>query len=180
MNKKQPKQRWEILKDLVDEIGAVRIAEIGVKKGDTSLFLIKHCPNIEVMLLIDPIIHHPFYNQAAFLKSTVFMKMKSEQAFNLIQDGSLDLVFIDGAHDYGNVRIDIQGWLPKVRKGGILCGHDYGQRTVVRNKRCLIEVTEAVDRYIGRENIEVIADINGLNSSREVDKNRAVWIYRVK
>lgn len=41
-------------------------------------------------------------------------------------DGSLDFVFIDGDHEYDGVMADIRAWLPKVRKGGVIAGHDYG------------------------------------------------------
>jgi cephalosporin hydroxylase len=34
-------------------------------------------------------------------------------------------VVIDGAHDYKYVKADIEAWLPKVKSGGYLCGHDY-------------------------------------------------------
>lgn len=38
----------------------------------------------------------------------------------------LAAVFIDAAHDYASVKDDISFWLPKVKTGGILAGHDYG------------------------------------------------------
>ncbi len=41
-----------------------------------------------------------------------------------IVDGALNFCYIDGAHDYKSVKADIAAWLPKVRKGGILAGHD--------------------------------------------------------
>ena len=41
------------------------------------------------------------------------------------EDESLDFVFIDGSHKYEDVVNDIKAWLPKVKKGGILSGHDY-------------------------------------------------------
>jgi predicted O-methyltransferase YrrM len=36
-----------------------------------------------------------------------------------------DVVYIDAGHDYTSVKADIGAWLPKVRKGGIICGDDY-------------------------------------------------------
>ena len=36
-----------------------------------------------------------------------------------------DVVYIDAGHDYDSVKADIGAWLPKVRKGGIICGDDY-------------------------------------------------------
>jgi len=41
-------------------------------------------------------------------------------------DGHFDFVFIDADHSYESVKRDITGWYPKVRSGGLLCGHDYG------------------------------------------------------
>jgi predicted O-methyltransferase YrrM len=39
-----------------------------------------------------------------------------------------DFIFIDAAHDYESVKTDIQGWMTKVKPGGILAGHDYVDR----------------------------------------------------
>lgn len=50
----------------------------------------------------------------------------SVAAANDVKDGSLDFVFIDADHSYSSVKADIAAWRPKVRRGGILTGHDYG------------------------------------------------------
>lgn len=57
-----------------------------------------------------------------------------------------DCVFIDGRHDYESVREDIAAWLPLVRTGGVLCGHDYGVRDGVT---CAVD--EALDAHVARK-----------------------------
>jgi predicted O-methyltransferase YrrM len=52
-------------------------------------------------------------------------RMTTNEAVHLFKDESLDGVFIDADHSYEAVKLDIQNWMPKVRKGGILAGHDY-------------------------------------------------------
>lgn len=56
---------------------------------------------------------------------TSFLRTTSLKAAQKFEDGSLDFVFIDAIHDYDHVKEDIQAWLPKVKKGGMLCGDDY-------------------------------------------------------
>lgn len=43
----------------------------------------------------------------------------------LYVDSSLDMVFIDADHSYAAVARDIDAWLPKVKPGGIIAGHDF-------------------------------------------------------
>lgn len=40
-------------------------------------------------------------------------------------DKAIDLLFIDGAHDYHSVRDDFRAWLPFVKTGGMVLFHDY-------------------------------------------------------
>ncbi len=59
------------------------------------------------------------------LENTVFpIRSPSTKAAPLFEDGSLDAVFVDGCHIYPDALADIDAYLPKVRKGGLLLGHD--------------------------------------------------------
>jgi len=53
------------------------------------------------------------------------IKMTSIEAAKKYDDNSLDFVFIDADHEYNSVREDIAAWLPKIKIGGIISGHDY-------------------------------------------------------
>jgi hypothetical protein len=55
---------------------------------------------------------------------------ESVTAAGLFDDGSVDMVFIDAAHDTASVARDIEAWLPKIAKGGILAGDDYPMASV--------------------------------------------------
>ena len=84
------------------------------------------------------------------------LKMTSTEAADTFEDASLDFVFIDAGHEYENVKSDIQAWLPKVKTGGVLAGHDISSSPV----------NEAVN--------EVLSEI-------KIGENRNdCWIYDVK
>jgi len=49
----------------------------------------------------------------------------SERAALEIPDSSLDFVYIDAIHKLGPMKDDINSWLPKIKKGGYIGGHDF-------------------------------------------------------
>lgn len=55
----------------------------------------------------------------------IHKQISSAEAANEYEDSSLDFVWIDGDHSYDAVIIDINAWLPKVKPGGWMGGHDY-------------------------------------------------------
>jgi predicted O-methyltransferase YrrM len=50
----------------------------------------------------------------------------TSRAADSYENESLDFVFVDADHSANGVSMDIQAWLPKIKKGGVLAGHDYG------------------------------------------------------
>jgi hypothetical protein len=52
------------------------------------------------------------------------IRSPSVDAAALFDDGSLDAVFVDGSHIYSDVLADIDAYLPKIKNGGIMFGHD--------------------------------------------------------
>lgn len=60
--------------------------------------------------------------------NVTILRMTSEEASKVIADGYLDMVFIDAIHLYEHTKQDIELWLPKLRKGGIISGDDYAPR----------------------------------------------------
>jgi hypothetical protein len=54
-----------------------------------------------------------------------FIRGKSLDVVDSIQNFSLDFVFIDASHEYEDVIADINSWYPKVKQGGVIAGHDY-------------------------------------------------------
>ena len=55
------------------------------------------------------------------------IRKKSVDAAKDFENESLDFVFIDGDHEFQAITNDIAEWLRKVKKGGIISGHDYGR-----------------------------------------------------
>jgi len=66
------------------------------------------------------------------------LDMQSGEASKKFKKASVDFVYIDGSHEYVSVCSDIEFWLPKVKPGGMIAGHDYTTHETVR---------EAVDNY---------------------------------
>lgn len=65
-----------------------------------------------------------FREMARGYKNIEVIKNLSIGASHGFGDNTLDFVYIDAEHSYEGVRADIHAWLPKIRKGGCIGGHD--------------------------------------------------------
>lgn len=75
------------------------------------------------------------------------IKSFSLDAVKNYADESINFCFIDGSHEYEDVKQDITQWLKKVKRGGILAGHDYVYDCQ--------GVYNAVNEILGKANISV-------------------------
>jgi len=73
----------------------------------------------------------------------------SLDAAGLVPKASLDFVFIDAEHTYEAATADIQAWLPAIKPGGLLSGHDYSPPGELSPKGWP-GVVRAVDEFVER------------------------------
>jgi hypothetical protein len=96
-----------------------------------------------------------------FGRRAALIRELSEDAVSLFSDRSLDFVYIDANHSYDAVEKDILLWEPKIRKGGVLSGHDYLNGPT--HNGAVNEVKSAVDDWAKAfsKHIHVIAERPG-------------------
>jgi hypothetical protein len=136
-------------------------AEIGVAGGQHIKALIENT-NIEKMYGIDPYTNetwdmHKFfdvnsdyggfdglYEEVSEMLSVYgdkveLVRKRSLDAALDFEDGCLDFIFIDGAHDYQNCYDDIAYWHHRVCDGGYVMGHDWEHSSCPGVQQAVIE-----------------------------------------
>ena len=87
------------------------------------------------------------------------IRKASVEAARLFDQEHFDFVYIDANHAYEGVRADIEAWWPKVRKGGILAGHDYMAYTLYTDTQSIkFGVIEAVNEFAGKNGLVPVID----------------------
>lgn len=138
------------LPELFRQWGYTTGAEIGVYCGDFSRVLCEGNPDLE-LLCVDR--WAPYRSrksgkmifttatrayeaakiQLAPFRATLIRKPSVDAARD-VPDGSLDFVYLDADHWFDPVIADLQAWIPKVRKGGVVAGHDYTEKLEFDNR----------------------------------------------
>jgi len=146
-----------------------KFIEIGSWKGKSSAYLAVEIINSKKNITLDCIdtwkgssehvayeniisddLYELFIKNISSLLSVINpVRLDSISASKNYEDKTIDFIFIDGSHDYENVKADINAWLPKVKFGGIISGHDYGSWKTV---------TKAVDEFFEDKKVLIIGD----------------------
>jgi hypothetical protein len=143
------KAHTRIVADLIRQYANTGIgAEIGVYQGDTSRHILS-ATDTRMLFMVDQYVSD--YDTTQWMYSTKhdvhgnpdadYEKVRdffheqfpnrhtlirqSSEAAALEFDVELDFVFVDANHTYEHVLADLQLWIPKVRHGGLVMGHDW-------------------------------------------------------
>ncbi len=157
--------RQEVLYELLKDKKGIVGVEIGVASGQSAQGFLTAL-DIKNLYLVDPFEKYYDATQGDGLVGKDFNEAypeayqrlkdypvawilrKSEEAVKQIFDESLDFVYIDGDHQYEYVKKDIEAWTKKVKKGGVVSGHDF----------TIGDITKAVEEYVEKNNYVLSTD----------------------
>ena len=169
------KNRRDLAKHF-NELGFKVGAEIGVDAGAYAKVLCEEIPGLkyygidiwelDTRHLPMRIEKHAEAEKLLAPYDVTLIKKFSLDALSDFEDNSLDFVYIDAGHHFDEVMKDIMGWTKKVRKGGIVAGHDYTPADMGRN------IVAAVDAYLQG---------HGLSLQVTTDTDEGVsWLFNKK
>jgi hypothetical protein len=165
------KDRIELLKEFPKHI---RVAEIGVASGEYSESLFSVLEP-EVLCLVDcwKALSHdedPVHNWGQEVFDNMYrevikkfakhnnvrvIKECSKEAALLFPDQYFDVVYVDANHTYPGVSADLEVWLPKVKIGGIIAGHDYFCGAPDKPWTQYFGIVPAVNEFIKKHNLTI-------------------------
>lgn len=141
--------------------------EVGVEKGKNAQTMFEIIPNLK-LYGVDPYQQHP---QASYVyhaekrgwndkylqnckkqclkrmhaRNFTLLQGFSEYMADKLKDNTLDFVYIDADHSYDMIMLDVIKWGRKLKKGGIMSGHDYYYDSNKQGRRA--KVTQAINDY---------------------------------
>lgn len=145
--KKMNKRYWwliEMIKNNSYTVGA----EIGCANGATTHRLLKYCKDLRLFAVDkweeveggpeagdigeagcgswNPVLGWQRFNEGVrpYVQRLTILRGDSAGMAIHVPDNELDFVFIDADHRYSAVIADLAAWVPKLKPGGMLCGHD--------------------------------------------------------
>lgn len=156
-----PIDKYKGFPQLLNDLGYKTGVEIGVNKGKYSKWLCHYIKGLK-LFLVDPYVTYEDsgyyasqdYQDSCFEQAKIrvapynceFIRKPSMEAVKDFLDNSLDFVYIDANHQYECAVEDIAYWSRKVRKDGIVSGHDYSPY--------MFQVKAAVDGWVKSKKIK--------------------------
>lgn len=163
-----------------------RLVEVGTYHGCSFSYLVIEAINAKKkfdIVGVDacpwPDVEPTFYKNMEPLKGhyrTLFGGDSFDRAKEF-EDESIDFCFIDANHTYDFVRKDILAYLPKMKKGGVIAGHDYNMSHPGVIQAVNEIFVENVERnfYTPEDKLMPKKPGNGV----KYDKEQDVWIVQL-
>lgn len=121
--------------DIINEHKYEKVAEIGVRRGWFSDWLIRNTQatvySIDSWIdnpensHTDITVHETINRLYPHKERSIIIKAYSEQIVQDFKDETFGLIYIDAYHKMASR--DIRDWWPKLIKGGCMSGHDYSE-----------------------------------------------------
>ncbi len=125
--------------DFYSKIGAeysnARLCEVGVADGKSAVYLAEHTSGTNTIFLVDNLAYGG-QDQFKTILTNVYnsglqknfdlrgLGLSSLDASCKFPDQYFDFVFLDSSHEYEMTKVEILLWWRKLKKGGVLAGHD--------------------------------------------------------
>ena len=130
---------------LVSRFKPQNFVELGSLESYLCELLLRRFPHLKVIA-----IDTHFLRPNLWKKYDNFFQINHDtaSAARLFEDESLDFIYQDASHSYNGVKRDIDAWYPKLKKGGILAGHDYDNPDFPG-------VNRAIDELVSSQQLEL-------------------------
>jgi len=155
--------RFKDMPRLLAECGLNKGYEVGVYRGRYSKSMLDYHPNLHLTGVDAWEIYGGYkdYEKTDIIDAhreaeetydkygdrAILIQGWSTEVAEAVEDESLDFVFIDANHAYEFVVEDIATWSKKVRKGGIVWGHDYDDYSNHKKRWNQMHVQDAVNGW---------------------------------
>ena len=152
----------EGLLDLIKELGDnsdKTMIEIGSFVGESTVLFAQ---SFKKVIAIDPFladydpkdptsylfefknVYDTYLDRTSPYSNIQTLTMTSDAAADILNEDYFDFIYLDGLHTYEGVKTDIKNYLPMVKKGGVIGGHDYTNKLPH-----LVGVYDAVNEMFG-------------------------------
>lgn len=136
-----PEENYRVLDELIKKYNIKTVIEIGSFVGKSTVFFAERCDKVIAIEPFNALDNCDYLDddmktlaknqRAEFDKNTarfnniVVLPSSSKKAIDEFEELEADMVFIDGAHDYDNVKLDIGMWFNRAKI--VICGDDYSE-----------------------------------------------------
>ncbi len=174
---------------LFAELGFKTGCEVGVYQGENAGKMFEMIPDLK-LYCVEPYAEEPYstrHRTEEFFasmkkltydrvgkKNSIILEKFSEDAVKHVPYDCLDFVYIDGDHSYDYVMLDIILWSRRVKKGGIVSGHDYTNPEMFRKTD--VNIKEAVDDYLAIHKINQWY-LTDKHASRDLNDRCQSWFF---